>query len=203
MSLIGSTILFIAVDVVYRCVRISDRFPIYSRRGRLIEASLVTAAMMGWGWLVAPVVLNPIWGLGGLAVYGLLLIPTHVVLWLLGRLGRPLFLPLGVSGILFGLTMLLLGGVNVYLLNLPAAAMSEALTTPFVVGNVLSIFAGTYGVVALIDKERNFLKMGRERARIPSGPTSPSSTRNTSASGESEPEQSRGERCCRPRGRVH
>ena len=139
MSLIGSTILFIAVDIVYRIVRMDERFPTYGRRGRLIEASLVTAVVLAWGWLVAPFFLDPVWGLGGLAVYGLLLMPTHAVLWLLGRLGRPLFLPLGVSGILFGLTIFLLASVNVYFLDLPATAISEALNAPFLVGNALSV----------------------------------------------------------------
>lgn len=184
MSLIAATIALLAVDVIYGLVRQSEGYPTYGQRGRLIEASLVAAVVMGWGWLVAPVVLNPFWaGLGGLAVYGLLSIPVFAVFWFLGR---PLYPSLGVSGLLFIVTVLLLMGVNVFLLNMPGNTLSDALSIPFAVGNALAVFAGTYIVTTLTDKARNNLERERERARIPSDPIS-SSTRNTSTSGDPGP----------------
>lgn len=177
MSLIAATIAYLAVDVIYGLVRLSERFPTYGRRGRFIEASLVAAVVMGGGWLVAPVVLDPFWaGLGGLMMYGPLSIPIFAAFWFLGR---PLYPSLGVSGLLFIVTVLLLMGVNVFLLNMPGDTLSDALDIPFAVGNALAVFAGTYIVITATDKARNNLERERERERIPSGPTTYSSTRNT------------------------
>jgi len=179
MSLLAATIAYLVADLVYGFVRMDERFPTYGQRGRLIEASLVAAVVMAGGWLVAPAVLDPFWtGLGGLAVYGPLSIPIFAAFWFLGR---PLLPSIGVSGLLFIITVFLLGGVNVFLLNMPVSDFSDALNIPFVVGNALAIFAGTYIVITVTDKGRNNQEKERERERIPSGPTTYSPTRNTNA----------------------
>ena len=185
MSLSAATTAYIAADVVYGLVRKRDDFPTYGRRGRLIEASLITAVVMGWAWAVAPLVLDPFWtGVAGLAVYGLLFIPGFAALWLLKR---PLYPPLGVSGLLFFVIALLLVGVNAFLPSTPGDAYSDALTVPLITGNVLAVIAGTYVATTLTDKRRNDQENERERARIPSGPTSPSSTRNTNMDRDPSP----------------
>ena len=177
MSLSAATTAYIAADVVYGLVRKRDGFPTYGRRGRLIEASLIAGVVMGWAWAVAPLVLDPFWtGVAGLAVYGLLFIPGFVALWLLKR---PLYLPLGVSGLLFFLIALLLVGANAFLPSTPGDAYSDALTVPLITGNVLAVIAGTYVATTLTDKRRNDQENERERARISSSPNSPSLTRNT------------------------
>jgi AAA+ superfamily predicted ATPase len=177
MSLSAATTAYIAADAVYGLVRKRDGFPTYGQRGRLIEASLIAVIVMGWAWVVAPIVLDPFWtGVAGLAVYGLLFIPGFAVLWLLKR---PLYLPLGASGLLFFVVALLLVGVNSFLPSTPGDAYSDALTIPLIVGNALAVVAGTYVATTLTDKQRNDQENERERARILSGPTSPSSTRDT------------------------
>ena len=187
MSLLAATIAYLAADLVYGLVRMDDRFPTYGRRGRLIEASLVAAAVMAGGWLIAPTVFDPFWtGLGGLVVYGPLSIPIFAAFWFLGR---PLLPSIGVSGLLFIITVFLLGGVNVFLLNMPVSDFSDALSIPFAVGNALAIFAGTYVVITVTDKGRSNQEKERERERTPSGPTTYSPTRNTTvnANGDRSP----------------
>ncbi len=181
MSVINATIAYLAIDLVYGLVRESDRFPTYGRRGRLIEALLITAVVMVWGWLIAPDVLNPSSaGVVGLLVYGLVSIPVFAVFWFLGRSPTP---SIGLGGLLSIVPILLLGGVNEFLLSTPASGLSDALTIPFVVGNALAIFAGAYLAVTMADNGRRTRQKERERERIPSGPTTYSSTQNTNANG--------------------
>jgi AAA+ superfamily predicted ATPase len=185
MSLFAATIAYLAADLVYGFVRMDERFPTYGRRGRLIEASLVATVVMAGGWLIAPTVLDPFWtGVGGLLVYGPLSIPIFAAFWFLGRSLLP---SIGVSGLLFIVTVLLLGGVNVFLLNMPVSDFSDALNIPFAVGNALAIFAGTYIVITATDKGRSNQEKERERERIPSGPTTYSSTRNTNTDEDPSP----------------
>jgi len=185
MSLLAATIAYLAADLIYGFVRMDERFPTYGRRGRLIEASLVATVVMTGGWLIAPTVLDPFWtGVGGLLVYGPLSIPIFAAFWFLGRSLLP---SIGVSGLLFIVTVFLLGGVNVFLLNMPVSDFSDVLNIPFAVGNALAIFAGTYIVITVTDKGRSNQEKERERARTPSGSTTYSSTRNTSASGDPNP----------------
>ncbi|WP_255153087.1 AAA family ATPase [Halorarius halobius] len=185
MSLSAATTAYIAADVVYGLVRKRDGFPTYGRRGRLIEASLIAAVVMGWAWVVAPLLLDPFWtGVAGLAVYGLLFIPGFAALWLLKR---PLFLPLGVGGLLFFVIALLLVGLNGFLPSTPSDAYSDALTIPLIAGNALAVVAGTYVATTLTDKRRNDQENERERSRIPSGPTFPSSTQITNTDGDLSP----------------
>mgnify|MGYP002761285830 CR=1 FL=1 len=181
MSVINATIAYLAIDLVYGLVRESDRFPTYGRRGRLIEALFITAVVMIWGWLIAPDVLNPSSaGVVGLIVYGLVSIPVFAVFWFLGRSPTP---SIGLGGLLSIVPILLLGGVNEFLLSTPASGLSDALTIPFVVGNALAIFAGAYLAVTMADNGRRTRQKERERERIPSGPTTYSLTQNTNANG--------------------
>jgi cell division protease FtsH len=153
MSLLVATAAYLIVDLVYGIVRMSERYPSYGRRGRIIETALVTTLVVGSAWIVAPRVLDPYWaGVVALPIYGLVWALLFIVTALIWVPMVPFF-PLAISGLAFlGLAISLdivndLLGLNMVGGNFPF------LSAPYLACCLLAVSAGTYFVLGRYDRD--------------------------------------------------